>query len=276
MGPFWRVTLALATGWLVVTAVLSLLQKSFIYFPARAPEALLLREAPHLGLEPWRDPGGALIGWQTPLAPSRPPLARLLVFHGNAGYAQHRTYYAALAPSGWQVQLFEYPGYGARPGTPAEEVIRPAALAALDSLAGPDQPPLVLAGESLGSGVAAWAASQRPEAIAGLVLITPMTSLVDVASRIYPFLPVHLFLTERYDSLTALRGYRGPAAFVLAGRDEIIPVDLGRRLFASYHGPKRIWEQSGAGHNSLDFRPHAWESVFAFLAAASSSPPGNP
>lgn len=234
-----------------------------IYFPARAPEAMLLAEAARVGLQPWRDPAGAVIGWQTPAYGT--PARRLLVFHGNAGYALHRLYLAALPPGDWQVMLFEYPGYGARDGSPSEATIREAALAALDSLAGPGEPPLFLAGESLGTGVACWLASQRPALVAGLLLITPMTTLVDVAARLYPLLPVSLFMTERYDSLTALRSYAGPAAFVIAGRDEIVPPKQSRALYANYAGPKRLWEQPDASHNTLDFRQSWWAPVVEFL-----------
>ena len=216
-----------------------------------------------MGLQEWRDQAGTLIGWIAPAHGT--PGKRLLVFHGNAGCALDRTYFAALPPRDWEGMLFEYPGYGSRPGSPSEKAIQSASLAAFDSISGPGQPPVFVAGESLGSGVASWLASQRPGNVAGLVLITPMTRLADVGARHYPFLPVHLFLTERYDSLTALRSYAGPAAFVVAGRDEIIPVELGRKLYDSFSGPKRLWEQAKAGHNSLDFDPTWWAPVFNFL-----------
>lgn len=262
----WRATLALGGGFAVYVSVLAAFQKSLIYFPTRAPEAILEAEAHRIGLEPWRDNMGSLTGWQTPA--SATPAKRLLVFHGNGGYALHRIYLAALPPPDWQVLLFEYPGYGSRPGSPSEAAIRSAALAALDSLTGPGAPPLYLAGESLGSGVASWLASQRPQSVSGMVLITPMTRLADVGARHYPFLPVHLFLTERYDSVAALRSYQGPVAFVTAGQDEIVPVDLGRELHRGYSGPKRLWEQPEAGHNTLHFGRTWWAPVFQFLAAS--------
>lgn len=262
----WRATLALGGGFAVYVSVLAAFQKSLIYFPTRAPEAILEAEALRIGLEPWRDATGSLTGWQTPA--SAAPAKRLLVFHGNGGYALHRIYLAALPPPDWQVLLFEYPGYGSRPGSPSEAAIRSASLAALDSLTGPETPPLYLAGESLGSGVASWLASQRPQSVSGMVLITPMTRLADVGARHYPFLPVHLFLTERYDSVAALRSYQGPVAFVTAGQDEIVPVDLGRELHRGYSGPKRLWEQPEAGHNTLHFGRSWWAPVFQFLASA--------
>ena len=47
-----------------------------------------------------------------------------IVFHGNAGHAGHRAYYArALTPLGLRVILAEYPGYGPRAGQPGEQAL---------------------------------------------------------------------------------------------------------------------------------------------------------
>jgi pimeloyl-ACP methyl ester carboxylesterase len=37
-------------------------------------------------------------------------------------------------------------------------------------------------------------------------------------------------------------------AVVVAGADEVIPPESGRRLFRSYPGPKRLWEFPGENH----------------------------
>ncbi len=260
-----RLVIAFGVVSVVFLGVLAVFQKNFIYYPSRASEASLLGLATQRGLMPWRAPEGHLIGWKTPLPNGNKPARRLLVFHGNGGQAVDRAYIAASLPADWEVFCLEYPGYGARAGSPSELAIREAALQGCDLLRESSPLPLFLAGESLGTGVASWVAAQRPDSLAGVVLITPMTSLVDVAAYHCPFLPVHLMMTERYDSVTALRRYQGPVAFVLAGRDEIIPVDLGRRLYQGYSGPKRIWEQRDASHNTLDFAPQHWAPVFQFV-----------
>jgi len=53
-----------------------------------------------------------------------------------------------------------------------------------------------------------------------------------------PFLPAYLLLLDRFNPAECLRDYRGPVKIVLAGADEIIPVESGRRLFEEYQGPK--------------------------------------
>jgi pimeloyl-ACP methyl ester carboxylesterase len=103
--------------------------------------------------------------------------------------------------------------------------------------------------------------------VAGLLLVTPFSSLVDVAAHHFKWLPARAVLSERYDSMEALSHYRGPVAFLLAGEDEVVPKDLGQRLYDQYQGLKWIRVIPGAGHNSLPVYPGAewWGEVSAFL-----------
>lgn len=246
------------------------LQRQLIYFPQRAPATVLEAEASRSGLQPWRDEAGVLIGWRAP--GSAQGGHRMLVFHGNAGQALDRTYYVdgfRALRDGWELYLFEYPGYGAREGDPSEAAIKQAARDALQGLLAADARPVYLTGESLGSGVASHLAAEFPVQVAGLLLVTPFTRLADVAARHFPVLPVRTLLTEKYDNREALSHYRGPVAFLLAGEDEVVPTELGRQLYDSYPGPRWLRVEPGAGHNSLDYRPSAgwWREMAGFLTA---------
>lgn len=55
-----------------------------------------------------------------------------------------------------------------------------------------------------------------------------------------------------------LNDYRGPLKVVLAGADEIVPMDLGRNLFNGYKGPKDLEIMPDAGHNDATSRPVDW------------------
>lgn len=246
--------------------MLTALQRHLIYFPATAPEEQLLELASRAGLQAWRDGSGAIIGWRP--AGGQRYKKRLVVFHGNAGFALDRVYFRdGFEARGWEVLLFEYPGYGARPGKPSADAIRRAAADALPALTENDQRPVYLLGESLGSGVATYLAGAYPDAVSGLLLITAFTSLADVAAKHYPFLPVRMLLSENYDSAAALADYRGPVAFLLAGRDEIVPVESGQALHDGYLGPRWLRIERDAGHNTLPYHPGAewWTSVSDFL-----------
>ncbi len=270
----WFFALRGALIYLGVIILLVLLQKHFIYLPSRAREELLLRQAGGEGLHAWRDQGKNLIGWRTSLPDSVSlPRNRLVVFHGNAGYALNRRYYADGfhgLPEGaakWELFLFEYPGYGARPGSPSEEGIMAAARLAVRDLLQNDSGPLFLLGESLGSSFAARLAAENPKSVSGLFLVTPMTSLGDVAAGHYRFLPVRLLLREHHEVREHLKAFPGPVAFLVAGRDEIMSNRLGEKLYEQYGGRKRMWIQPEATHNTLNFSPAAqwWREVEDFL-----------
>ncbi len=250
--------------------MLAALQRQLIYYPEVAPENALLDTASRFGMTDWRSGDGELIGWRTDNGSDE--ARRVVVFHGNAGHALYRQYFAAGFLSlglDWQVYLFEYPGYGARAGSPSEETIKTAATDALETLLAKDSRPLYLVGESLGSGVAAYLAGKLRDQIAGVLMVTPFTNLPAVASQHYGFLPVNALMQERYDSQDALLAYHGPVAFLIAGNDEIVPATLGRQLYDSYGGPKWLREQAGAGHNTLDYDPTAgwWREVASFWAS---------
>jgi pimeloyl-ACP methyl ester carboxylesterase len=74
---------------------------------------------------------------------------------------------------------------------------------------------------------------------------------------------------DRWAPLDDLAGFRGPAAVLVAGRDEVVGAEQGRRLFASLQGPKRLEEQPEATHNGLDLRPGLpfWAEAVALLTA---------
>jgi alpha-beta hydrolase superfamily lysophospholipase len=260
----WLAPLAAVAG---VSLLLFAFQRRLIYFPERSSEPDAMARASRLGLEPWRAGDGSLRGWRA--APRGALRARVLVLHGNAGSALDRGYYPeALAPRGLTVAILEYPGYGARAGSPSEPSLAAAAVEAVEALAAEGPEPVWLVGESLGSGVAARAARLRPAAVRGVFLVTPFARLADVARHHYPFLG--FLLRDRWAPAEDLEGYRGNVAVLVAGRDEVVTADQGRRLFAELQSTKRLWEQPEATHNGLDLAPASpwWDEVVAFLAGA--------
>jgi hypothetical protein len=267
---------ALAVAYLILAVLAALFQRSLIYFPMKDGEERLLEAAGRQGLLAWRDAEGRLIGWRTPAAGAASARrARLVVFHGNAGYALHRIYYVEGFRSHSEnrlfseIFLFEYPGYGARPGPTGESAVIASARSALSELRRDDAGPIYLLGESLGSGVAARLAAENPSSVAGLILVTPLTCLADVAAAHYWFFPVRLLLRDKYEVQRPLESYPGPVVFLMAGRDEIVPARLGRRLFERYSGRKKLWTQPQAGHNTLDLSADNpwWSEVETFLAS---------
>jgi pimeloyl-ACP methyl ester carboxylesterase len=265
--PTVTLVLALAGAALVGAAALVVGQRRLLYHPDRQPEDAALGRARALGLEPWRDPSGGLVGWRAP-AP-RGVRATALVLHGNAGSALDRAHYAeALARRGVAVALLEYPWYGPRPGAPTHASLTRAATDAVDLLAAERAgPPIWLLGESLGSGVAAAAIAARPGVVRGLLLVTPFADLGAVAHDHFPILPASA-LRDRFRPARDLSRFDGPAVVLVAGRDEVVPPAHGRALYAALRGPKRLVEEPEAGHATVDLSPEAawWDDAVEFLA----------
>jgi len=263
--------LAVAVG-ILLMAFLG--QRSLIYFPEREALDNSLARARALGLEPWRAPSGVLLGWRAG-HPSGAATARMIVFHGNAGSALDRTHFVKAFQSpmvvpALDVYLLEYPGYGPVEGTPAEASLRARALVGIDGLA---DKPLLLCGESLGGAVASLAAAQRPGAVRGLILVAPLKNLAEIGKRHYPLLPSFL-LRDRMEADVALAAFKGPAAFLVAGRDEVVFTDLSLGLRDAHAGPHRTWLDPLASHNGLDFNPALprWSEMATF--ALQGSPEG--
>jgi alpha-beta hydrolase superfamily lysophospholipase len=204
--------------------------------------------------------------------------ATIVVFHGNAGHAGHRGFYAeALAPLGWRVILAEYPGYGPREGGPSEARLVADAAETITAAQRAFGGPLYLLGESLGAGVVAGASAHlRHEGIAGLLLVTPWDTLAEVASHHYAWLPRSLLfwgLRDHYDSVAHLASFRGRTAVLLAERDTIVPAQFGQHLFDGLVAEKRRFVIQGADHNDWTERTDArwWAALTRWLLAEPSA-----
>lgn len=267
----WQIARAALVVWLILVGFVALAQRSMLYFPSKDTTAALRQAAAAQGMQPWTDAQGNPIGYRLPPSPGdqRPPAAAI-IFHGNAGHAVHRGELARLlqaaAPGhALGLHILEYPGYGDRPGDPSQAEFLAAAAAAVDAI--PRGLPLVLVGESIGTGVASATAARFPERITGLVLLTPFDSLASVAQHHYPLLPVRWILRDQYPSSEWLRNYSGPVSILLADNDTIVPAAFGQKLHDTYQGPKRMFAIAGADHNDLlqNTADATWQDALGFV-----------
>jgi fermentation-respiration switch protein FrsA (DUF1100 family) len=81
------------------------------------------------------------------------------------------------------------------------------------------------------------------------VLEAPFTSARDVARSVLPVLGPMLIWS--FDSVQRISRVHAPLLFIHGDRDEIIPLRLGRKLFAAAAEPKSFWIVEGAGHNDI-------------------------
>ena len=266
-----RLLIMLVAGYAGLCLLLFLAQRRLLYFPQQQEPGSALREARIRNLEPWRDETGRILGWWAK-HPSGRPEGILLILHGNAGAALDRTHYrdafqTRTMPLALDILLLEYPGYGPRDGTPTESTLLQAGVEALDRLKQESARPVYLLGESLGSAVAALTAAQRPDAVRGLLLVTPLKSIPAISRRHYPLLPSFL-IRDVFRADKALASLQMPISFLVAGQDEVVFTDLGMQLYEGYRGPKRLWLETQAQHNTVDSSPGLlrWREMLVFAA----------
>jgi pimeloyl-ACP methyl ester carboxylesterase len=84
-----------------------------------------------------------------------------------------------------------------------------------------------------------------------LVLVTPYTSIPDVADRLVrSWLPVRYLMRERFDTLAKAPRIAIPALVLHGTDDEIVPYALGQRVASALpHG--RLITVVGGHHNDL-------------------------
>jgi len=188
-------------------------------------------------------------------------------FHGNGEQlADTGPLTHLLRARGVNVLSVEYPGYGlASEQDPSETSIYEAAEAALLHLHGHlGVPPaqITLQGHSLGTGVAAEMARRGHGA--RLALLSPYTSIPDVAARVVPVVPSGLvfdkFATARKAPDLAL-----PVLIIHGEKDELIPASMGRELGHLF--PHATVEIIAEGHHNDLFAPPHGASILDRLAA---------
>lgn len=197
------------------------------------------------------------------IAPPASPAPAVIFAHGNAERIDFNVdEVEPLTRSGLAVLLVEYPGYGRSEGSPSQENITAAMVAAYDMLAADgriDPGRIVFFGRSLGGGAVCALADRRPPA--AMVLVSTFTSVRSMAKR---YLVPPLFVRDPYDNLAVLRRYPGPVLIIHGKKDTIIPFDHARRLATAAADASLV--AYDCGHNDLPPDPaHYWQAIFDFL-----------
>ena len=199
-------------------------------------------------------------------APAKAGMPTILYFQGNAGEMGDRplrfNYYHSR---GFGVAYLSYRGFGGSSGSPSEAGLIADATAAYDWLIAKGVEPsrIALLGESLGSGVAVQLAAKHE--VGALALEAPYTSTVEVAAKIYWWLPVHALMKDQFKSIDFIAAVVAPLLIIHGEEDGLIPVEFGRRLFAAANQPKELDVVPGFGHDVL-FEEATWAREVEFFA----------
>lgn len=183
-------------------------------------------------------------------SPAREGHPTVLYFHGNADRVDRFEFLArSLAERGTGLLALSYRGYPGSTGTPSETGLIADGIAAYDWLVSRSGGPVILLGQSLGSGVAVAVAAER--LVAGVVLISAYDSILELARRTYSFVPVAPFLKDPFRSDLRIGGIDTPKLFIHGRLDTLVPVARGEALFGAAPEPKRMLILDEAGHNDI-------------------------
>jgi fermentation-respiration switch protein FrsA (DUF1100 family) len=163
--------------------------------------------------------------------------------------------------SGFGLLAMSYRGYPGSGGKPSEKALFSDALETYDWLAERTSD-IVIHGESLGTGIATYTASQRPEE--ALILEAPYTAAVDIAAERYPWVPVKLLMRDQYRSDDYIDEIDTPLLIVHGTADTTIPVRFGEELFEMALDPKQLSLIEGGTHGDL-WENGLWPIALSFL-----------
>jgi len=247
------VLVAMAAGIFLVVLFLRVIENQLIYYPPRYPEGFPSTETIEQEVEDvWLvTADGVKIN---AFYRSNPASGQVLLwFHGNAeniGY--DLDHLKLLAGNGVNVLAVDYRGYGRSEGKPDEAGVYKDADAAYDYLLTQRHfraQDIIIYGHSLGGAVGVNLASRRP--CGGLIVQSSFTSARAMAKRMFAIPLIAYAAKSRFDSEQLIRNVHVPILIVHGTRDETVPFEMGRQLFAAAPEPKRFYPVEGAGHNNL-------------------------
>ena len=228
--------------------ILEYSEKGIVFFP----DPYLVGTPADYGLkyeEVWfaAEDGVQLHGWWVP----KPGAPVLVWFHGNAGNISHRLENLKLLWDlvGVQVFIFDYREYGRSQGRISREGTYLDAAAAYRYVAETRRvpaPEIVLFGRSLGSALAVDLAVRVP--CRALIIESAFTNSSDMARLFAPFL-FDWRPKVPYDNIGKIAKVGVPLLIIHGSEDEIIPVEMGRRLYAAAKDPKELYLIPGSHHN---------------------------
>ena len=183
----------------------------------------------------------------------------LIYFGGNAEDVAYAVPELAAAFPDRAIYLMHYRGYSGSSGRPTEASLRSDAQA-LFRMVHARHADVTVAGRSLGSSIAIRLAADEP--VSRLLLITPFDSILTIAKRVAPFLPMSLLLQDTYESWRDASRVTCPTLLIAASDDELVTAADTRKLLQAFlPGVATLKVINGTDHNSVSAKPEFWEAM---------------
>ena len=188
--------------------------------------------------------GRKINGW---LLKSKTEVPKISVFalHGNSGNlnSQYRRF-IELTKYGFQIFLFDYPGFGYSEGKSTRENAVEDSFSVFDFFKNLDEiknKPKIIYGQSIGGNFSIPVAAGNQDDIEGLVLEGTFISFNAIANRKVPLLG-GLAIKENDDNRLNLKNFKKPVLIIHSKEDKLIPLELGKQLYENANEPKEFFE----------------------------------
>jgi len=245
-----KAVLFLLSAYLLISAMLYLLQEKLIFLPSKLPA-----DYAYSFTQPFEEifiaaaDGAVLNGIHFK---QEQPEGAIIYYHGNAGdLARWGNIALFFVEKNYDVIIMDYRTYGKSTGKLSEEALYSDGQLFYEyALEHYEESAITLYGRSLGTGIATRVASQNKPF--RLILETPFYSLLDLGKSRFPYLPVQWFLKYPLKTYEYISDVSCPIAFFHGTEDRVVPYNSGLRLFNSVSVNKNsFFTIKGGQHNNL-------------------------
>ena len=250
-------------AYLTVMLVVSLIYEALIFHPTELSETgetgitESVQEAEKIKME---KNGVELHGWLV----EKDPEHVVIYFGGNAEEVSWMVHnHQKLGNS--SLLLMNYRGFGRSTGKPRIDPMKEDSLFVHDRIKdmyGFEK--FTVFGRSIGTGFATHLAFHRDD-VERAVMVSPFTSLSDIASETLIYRPVSWFIGDRFNMVERAESLDIPLLMVAGGDDRIIPEDISEEYYQAWKGEKKRVVIEGRGHNDLQLDDKYWDSIREFL-----------
>lgn len=175
----------------------------------------------------------------------------IVYYHGNRDNVEHYAKYVTyFVEKGYEVWMPDYPGYGKSSGPRTEKKLYELAwqVQALVRTRFQDDSILIY-GKSLGTGVAAYAATVWP--CRAVILETPYYSITDLFSQYAFIYPTAIMSNYKIPTWKYLADVAAPISIFHGTDDGVIPLRCANKLKRVLKSRDRFFTIPGGEHNNL-------------------------
>ena len=191
-----------------------------------------------------------LLSWFSEPKNSKPTI---IYFHGNSFDIGERAYkIKSYIDKGYGILILAYRGFSGNIGSPTEKNLYSDSKISVNWLKKKlsiDESKIILYGESLGTAVAIELAQNMN--YKAVILEAPFTSVSDIAQKMYRIYPVKYLIWDKFDNFAKINNLISPVMFLHGKKDEIVPFNMGVKLYEKYHNKKDKVFIDEAMHNNL-------------------------